>query len=58
MIRVCGLPGIKWRMGSKVINNRGHRLLLKKSLEKNKEVGQYINMKIVLSISFVIAKIE
>lgn len=32
--------------------------LLLKSLEKDKEVGQYISMKIADAISFVMAKIE
>lgn len=41
-----------------MINSGGYRLLLRKSLEKDKEAGQYISMKIADAISFVIAKIE
>lgn len=40
-------------MGGKVINNRGHRLLLRTSLEKDKKGGQYISMKIADAFSFV-----
>lgn len=41
-----------------MINSGGYRVRLRKSLEKDKEAGQYISMKIADAISFVIAKIE
>lgn len=39
----------------KIMNNRKYRLLLRTSLQKDKKVGQCINMKIADAISFVIA---
>lgn len=44
--------------GGKVIDNSGYKLFLRMSLEKDKKVGQYINMEIADAISFVVAKIE